>query len=62
VLSLYCQVIFVSVWLYWAELYKLNYDVRSGVDWLSKWNCNLIVPLGMHILNTPVERSCNFMV
>jgi len=30
-----------------AELYKLNYGVRSGVAWLAKWDCNLIVPLGM---------------
>jgi len=29
------------------------------LTWLAKWDCNLIFPLGMIILNTPVERFCN---
>jgi len=31
------------------------------LTWLAKWDCNLIVPLGIVILNTPVERSCNYL-
>jgi len=28
------------------------------LTWLAKWDCKLIVPLGIVILNSPVENSC----